>query len=86
MRKLKELVYTDIYDIGALLAMIPYGAQDIYHISVTRYGFVHDVGIKVVLTPIHNGEYPRGWKQLEATFEKETRTIYMLWEFAAKEA
>lgn len=79
----KPLVIRDVYDFQDLLEVLPFNAENIYHIRVDRYGYLHDVGIEVVLTPI-NGERPTGWESLESDFNKEVETVAEIWRINAE--
>lgn len=85
MAKLRknEIVIEDVYSWEELESLIPYGAEYIYNISIDKYGYLHDVGTKIVLTLCRNGEEPQGWKTAKSDFEKIVENCKWCWETAA---
>jgi hypothetical protein len=61
------------------MAQVPYGAEYVYHIHVAKYGYVHNTGTEVTLTPIKNGEEPSGWNTLVKDFKRAAKEVYSMW-------
>jgi hypothetical protein len=76
---MKKILIRDVYSLKKLWDNIPYGAENLYHITIDKYGYVHDTGIEVILTPIVNGEEPKGWDTLEKDLIRITKDIYSMW-------
>ena len=74
----KQIRIVDIYDYKELMAILPFNSENIYHIKIGRYGYLHDVGTEIILTPI-NGEKPTGWKSLKSDFNKEVKRCHDIW-------
>ena len=74
----------DIYSISELKKILPFGAEDNFHISIIKYGYLHDTGLYFQLIPIQNGERPKGWKTLHLDFEKKFAEVQNCWDYAIK--
>ena len=82
MRKMNEtIVVRDVYDYGELMKTIPFGCEELYHIRVGKYGFLHDVGTEIVLEKTH-GETPCGWDALESDLGNQVAEIREIWKLA----
>jgi len=76
--KNNKIIFADIYDISEIKAQLPWNAQLRYNISVETYGFVHDVGMWIVLTPNHEG-YGKGWHSWERDFHEAVKHCEWSW-------
>ena len=73
------IVVQDVYSYGEFINSLEFGFENIYHVSVGKYGYLHDVGIEIVLTRIQNGEAPTGWETLESDMAAMVNDIKGIW-------
>jgi len=77
---MKEIIeIKNVYTIKEARANMPFTAETCYHVVVTHSGYLHDVGMEIILTPIKNGEEPTGWNTFNSDFIKEVKEIKELW-------
>jgi hypothetical protein len=64
---------------------IPAGAEDLYHVMAVKTGYLHDVDSMVILTPIRNGEEPRGWSRIDREVAAVEAEVVACWEMAQRD-
>ena len=64
---------------------IPYGAEDFSHVDVYCSGYLHDVSVVLVLSPVIDGEEPTGWDTIDARIEEEYKHMADCWEMANRD-
>lgn len=76
---MKKMIFTDIYNLNELKSYFPVFAEDNYNVSVCKYGYLHDVGVEVVLSPIKNGATATGWDNFEQNYNNCINDIRECW-------
>ena len=77
----KIIRFMDIYDFDELMTQVPFNAENLYHIKCKIYGFTHNVGSEIILTPIKYGEEPTGWNNLKQEFNQMFKDIQDRWQW-----
>ena len=73
----------ECYDINDIMSRLPLHYDLLFNVRIERYGFLHDVGFKVILSPNHDG-YGHGWETFEKDFADELEHCKQCWEIAAE--
>jgi len=74
---MKKLAFRSLND---LKQYAPINCEDTHHVDIKKFGYLHDVGYDIILTPISNGEEPTGWDDLETHVEEIDLWIDDCWE------
>ena len=61
---MQKMRFRNPVNVSEILENTPFGAEYVTSVSVSIYGYVHDVGVYVDITPIRDGENPQGWDTL----------------------
>lgn len=69
----------DVYSPEEARSLMPFGAELLYHVTVGVYGFVHDTGTVITLTPIRNGEEPTGWETFDRDLTEAVDRVKTMW-------
>ncbi len=77
------LKFYDIYSISDLMRQIPFYAESCMSVSVSTYGYLHDVGTVITL---ENSSNPTGWDTLESDLAHAIRHVSECWTLASASA
>lgn len=61
---------------------IPFGAEYLYHVSASTSGYLHDVSVVLILSPIKNGEIATGWENIDGAILAAEQHMVNCWEMA----
>jgi len=76
--KRETIEFHDVYETSEIVPYLPVNAELKYNISVSTYGYVHDVGTIVTLTPNYEG-YGKGWSTWKDKLAKAVQEVRETW-------
>ena len=69
-------------NLNEIMDALPLHYQLIFNVRIEEYGFIHDTGFKVILTPNHDG-FGRGWDDFAEKFSEALEDAKRRWEYSA---